>query len=237
MRTTTACLLTCLLLAGCTPTPTGAGATGGSSVKNTAPVSTKQAIVCAMRGFTGTTPRFAATDAAKIQIQLQDELGKAVPTLKTVQPDTHGSFTISEVPAGSYFASASLPDKTTWIALVRTDHPNDNFLSSGSTLATAWAKQQLGSKLIFVEDLPYPDLLLAAIRLDAALTTKDQTLRDGDDARTAQMTELVAADANLKDQLAAIEKTLVTRAATNLEAPPPYASEAEYAAKKQKVQK
>jgi hypothetical protein len=228
-------LLACLLLTACSGTPTPAPKATPSPAGGTATVKAKLALQGAMRGFAGDAARFTAADAPKIAIELQDEAGKTA--YKAVAPDPHGSFNFQQVLSGAYFAVATLPDKTRWSALVRTDRGDDNFLSPGTTLATLWAKRQLAAKLVFVEDLPYPDLLSAAIQLDADLKAKDLSLKDTDEARAGQLDELVAGDANLADRLGQIETLLGRRAATNLENPPPYASQAEYDAKKQALQK
>lgn len=221
-------LLASLLLAGCAGTPTPAPKPSATpATGNNAQAKAKLSLQGALKGFSGDSARFTGADAAKISIALQDEAGKAV---KTGQPDTHGSFVVQDLPSGPYLAVATLPDKTTWSALVRTDRPNDNFISPGTTLAVAWARQQLKTKLVFLEDLPFPELLAAAIVLDA--TVKDQPLADGDDARLTQVQELIAADPNLSDRFTQIETSLAKRGAQNLEAPPAYASDADYAAKK-----
>jgi hypothetical protein len=218
-------LLACLLLAGCSGTPAVVPKPSAAPTSNPAQAKAKLSLQGALKGFSGDSARFTAADAGKIAIALQDEAGKAV---KTGQPDGHGSFVMQEVPSGPYVAVATLPDKTTWSALVRTDRPNDNFLSPGTTLAVAWARNQLKTRLIFLEDLPFPELLAAAILLDA----KGQPLPDGDDARLDQAKALIAADASLADRFNQIETLLTKRAAQNLETQPAYASDAEYAAKK-----
>jgi hypothetical protein len=224
--------LACCLLVACTPKP-DTSTFGTGPIKAPAPVAAKAAITGALRGFGGDAPRFAPTDAAKFTVQLQDEAGQAIPKLKTVAPDTHGSFAIQDTPSGAFFAVATLPDKTTWTALVRTDHATENYLSPGTTLAAAWAKRELSRKLIFLEDLPYGDLLLAAARLDTAL--KGAALEDGDDARLAQLDALVAADPTLTESMGQIAALLTTREVRNQAEAPPYASDAEYDAKKQRL--
>lgn len=239
-------LCLCLALTGCPQAqfanPTGAGTpspkgptTGDETIKGGNVASVRQGLEGAILGFSGEEPRFKAADADNMSVVPQNERGQQVADVKSVKPTPNGSFLIRDMVPGPYFVQVTLPDKTTYMALMRTDRGNENRIGPGSTLATVWAKEQLATKLVFIEDLAYTALAQAAIRFDRVLASKELSLRDDDAERFKQVGELLELDAELKEALRLEDERLTARAAQNLAAPPAYASKSEYDAKKARL--
>jgi hypothetical protein len=221
-------------LGGCASSAT-LPATPSTSVKTSTPQVLNSALVGALEGFSGTSARLKSSDAPKISIVAQDEHGTTIVGTDAVAPDANGGFTIKNVPPGAYFVVATLPDKSTNLALLRTDQPGTNFISPGTTLGVVWAKHQLDTKLVFLGDLPFADLLRAGVQIDSLLNSKTQTLASGDDARLTQITTLASGDAGLMTVFSALDLQLANRATTNRDKVPTYVSQKDYDAKKKKL--
>ena len=237
MRRTLLTLLALALLAGCqSATPTRA-TTGPAQTETESLVKLSQSfgVTGSIRGFTGEHKKYTAADAAKTTIAVRDGEGAVIKS-STVSADKGGSFTVPGLASGAYFVVVTLADGTVLESLLRTDGISDNYVSPGTTLACAWAHDQLAKKLVFMAELPYGQLQGVGAKLDSALEDKGTALA-GSVGQLSQLQQLTSTyqEKGIQDALNVIAAALDKRAIANMVTMPLYANKGAYEAKKAAV--